>query len=104
MQSPPTSPRRRGRLQPDPIWCGLAIDGLTAESSANMGGRSFARPGVSFAARRDITCGTPSVASPRLRRPHHLDVAHDANAADLVAELHIVACIDCASEKDLPPV
>src|SRR6516165_7839715 len=34
MQSPPTLPRRRGRVQPDPICCGLAIDGLTPESSA----------------------------------------------------------------------
>src|SRR6266404_886845 len=27
MQSPPTSPRRRGRLQPEPHGCGLGIDG-----------------------------------------------------------------------------
>src|SRR6266508_4054623 len=66
MRSPPTLPRRRGRLQPDPKCCGLAIDGLTAESSANMGGRSFARPQAGFAARRDTTCGRPSVAFPRL--------------------------------------
>src|SRR5262249_15037603 len=44
MRSPPTLPRRRGRLQPDPKCCGPGSDGLTAESNANMGGRSFARP------------------------------------------------------------
>src|SRR5262252_9065634 len=46
MPSPPTSPRRRGRLQPEPYGCGLSIDGLTAKSSANLGGRPFARPPV----------------------------------------------------------
>src|SRR5215831_7205471 len=107
MQSPPTLPRRRGRLQPDPKCCGPGSDGLTAESNANMGGRSFARPGGE-ALRRG---GTLPVAVRQLlfldcedRALLHLDVAHDANAADLVAELHIVACIDCASEKDLTPV
>src|SRR6516225_12120622 len=58
MQSPPTLPRRRGRLQPDPICCGLVIDGLTPESSANMSGRSFARPGVE----RSAAESSPSLA------------------------------------------
>src|SRR5262245_28534902 len=66
MPSPPTLPRRRGRLQPDPNCCGPGSDGLTAKSNANMDGRSFARPGGRLAARRDTTCGTPSVAFPRL--------------------------------------
>src|SRR5215831_4990553 len=94
MQSPPTLPRRRGRLQPDPKCCGPGSDGLTAESNANMGGRSFARPGGE-ALRRG---GTLPVAVRQLlfldcedRALLHLDVAHDANAADLVAELYIVA-------------
>src|SRR6266478_8805048 len=94
MRSPPTLPRRRGRLQPDPKCCGPGSDRLTAESNANMGGRSFARPQAG-ALRRG---GTLPAAVRQLlfldcedRALLHLDVAHDANAADLIAELYIVA-------------
>src|SRR6266478_8242078 len=94
MRSPPTLPRRRGRLQPDPNCCGPGSDRLTAESNANMGGRSFARPQAG-ALRRG---GTLPAAVRQLlfldcedRPLLHLYVAHDANAADLIAELYIVA-------------
>src|SRR5262245_45249174 len=71
-----------------------------------MGGRSFARPQRRF-------CGEGGALPAAVRQllfldcedraVLHLDVPLDANAADLVAELHIVACIDCASETDLTP-
>jgi S-(hydroxymethyl)glutathione synthase len=41
----------RGRLQPEPYGCGLSIDGLTAKSSANLGGRPL--PAVAERFRRN---------------------------------------------------
>src|SRR5262249_9904150 len=52
MQSPPTLPRRRGRLQPDPNCCGPAIAGLSAE-----GERQYGRPVICRAA--DATFSPP---------------------------------------------
>jgi hypothetical protein len=80
-------------LQPDPNCYGLGIDGLMADPQ-----RKYGRPALCPAASggfsvRDITCGGPSVAFPRLRRRTilHLDAPHDANTADLTVEFYIVA-------------
>src|ERR1700756_873693 len=37
MQSPPTSPRHRGRLQPELHGCGLGIDGLRSSLQREYG-------------------------------------------------------------------
>src|SRR4029453_11993301 len=62
--------------------------------------REYGRPvicpaaGGGFAARRDTTCGSPSVASPRLRRPRPPSprrFARCKRAAGFIAELDVVA-------------
>src|ERR1700755_3289505 len=84
MRSLPTSPRRRGSLQPDCNW--LTVDAQRRWAAGPL-------PGRKRRVFRGITYGSRSVAFPRLRTPHRpdLDVPHDANAADLVGEFHIVA-------------
>src|SRR6516165_4880961 len=47
--------------------------------------------GAAFAARRGTICGIPSVASPQLKRPRPPSPRRCTKAADLIAELHIVA-------------
>jgi hypothetical protein len=89
MQSPPTLPRRRGRLQPELHGCGLVIDGLRSSlqqriwAAGPLPGRS-----AGFAARRHYLRHSVSCLSSieKTAPSFTFDIP-----PDLVAELYIVA-------------
>src|SRR5215813_11415104 len=95
MQSPPTSPRRRGRLQPELHGCGprhRRAEEFIAARMGTAGPLPGRRWNVSAAIRT-----LPAAVRQLLFRDRedcaflHLDVPHDANAAGLIAELDVVA-------------
>src|SRR5215831_5187120 len=95
MQSPPTSPRRRGRLQPELRGCGFGHRRAEEFIAARMGpaGPLPGRRWNVSAAIRTLPAAVRQLLF--LDREDcaflHLDVPHDANAAGLIAELDVVA-------------
>src|SRR6516162_645448 len=95
MQSPPTSPRRRGRLPPKAPWLRPRHRRAEEFIAARMGpagplpGRRW---NVSAAIRTSPAAVRQLLFLDREDRAFlHLEVAHDANAAGLIAELDVVA-------------
>src|SRR5262245_22750075 len=82
MQSPPTSPRRRGRLQPKAPWLRPRHRWAEEFIAARMGPAVLCRPPVERFRRHNDR---------EDRAFPHLDAPHDANAAGLIAELDVVA-------------
>ena len=93
MQSPPTSPRRRGRLQPKAPWLRPRHRWAEEFIAARMGPAVLCRPPVERFRRHNDR---------EDRAFPHLDAPHDANAAGLIAELDVVASGLDAGDSRIP--
>src|SRR6516162_11823977 len=106
MQSPPTSPRRRGRLQPKAPWLRPRHRRAEEFIAARMepAGPLPGRPWNVSAAIRTLPAAVRQLLflDREDRAFLHLDVPHDANSAGLIAELDVVASGLDAGDSRIP--
>ena len=106
MQSPPTSPRRRGRLPPKAPWLRPRHRRAEEFIAARMG-PAGPLPGRRWNVSAAIRTSPAAVRQLLFfyqedRAFLHLDVPHDANAAGLIAELDVVASGPDAGDSRIP--